>query len=112
MEALQIIEMLMMLFGAAILACWLAYSSTVIQDLKAMLGLSPINENIKPKKWRWFVKPFAFLWRELRELVNCPYCMSFWLGLFVALHYYEGWQAISMACITILFVEIYRKLTV
>ena len=103
--------MLMLLCGAAILACWLAYSSTIIQDLKALVGLSPVDEDAPKKKWKWFAKPFVWLWNELRELVNCPFCMSFWIGLFVALHYYQDWKAILVAALTVLFVDLYRKLT-
>lgn len=109
MEALQIIEMLLLLMGAAVLACWLAYSSTIVQEFKALIGLD--DRERKPIKWRWFVKPLVFIWTELRELANCPFCMSFWLGLFIAIHYYQDWRAVFIAPITLIFVEIYRKLS-
>jgi len=109
MELIIMFEMFMMLVGAAVLACWLAYSSTLVQDFKAMIGLD--DRDRKPKRYKWWEKPIVFLWNELRELLNCPFCMSFWLGLFVAMHYYHDWRAVFIAPITILFVEFYRKLT-
>ena len=109
MDTIQIIEMLLMLMGAAILACWIAYSSTVIQEIKSWFGLD--DRERKPINWRWFVKPFVWLVKELRALLNCPYCTAFWLGLIVALHYFNDWRAVFIAPLAILFVEIYRKLT-
>ena len=110
MEALQIIELLLMLMGASVLACWIAYSSTVIQEIKGWFGLD--DRDRKPVKWRWFAKPFVWLWTELRSLLNCPYCLSFWLGLLVC--FFQGlvlWQSVFYAALCIVFVEVYRKLT-
>jgi hypothetical protein len=100
--------MLLQLIGAAVLACFIAYQSTVVQKIKTLCGLGELQH---PRQWKWWVMPIVLLWDELRELLNCPYCLSFWLGFVVALQYYTLGQAVFIAPLAIVFVELYRKLT-
>ena len=46
-----------------------------------------------------------------RELLNCPFCTSFWLGLIVALQYLPIGTAVFIAPLAMVFVELYRKIT-
>ncbi len=79
-ELIEFLTWLLSLFAAAILACQLAYGSTVIQDIKALLGLA---EEQQLPKWRKWFKPIGWLIKELKDLVNCPFCLSFWIGLMI-----------------------------
>lgn len=101
---------LLSLFCSAVLACYIAYDSTLIQEIKTYLRLSDTESQIK---WRKFMKPFGWFYDKLRELLNCPFCLSFWLGLIC--NYYL-WHisivfSIVYALLSVAFVEVYRKLT-
>lgn len=102
------IMLLTQLIGAAVLACFIAYESTVVQKLKSYLGLADYQ---KLPKFKPVFRPIGWLIEELKALLNCPYCLSFWLGLTITLQYYELWQAILYACLTIIIVHAYRKFT-
>lgn len=110
METQEIIMWLLGLFASGVLACWIAYSSTVVQKIKAMLWL---HAEQKLPKWKTWFKPIGWCFEELRELLNCPYCISFWLGLLWNLQFqaFSTWQSVIYACLSIVFVEVYRKLS-
>lgn len=109
-DYLSLIMWLLSLAGAAVLACYLAYASTVIQDLKRIFGLA--EEQQLPKWKKWF-KPIGWLIGEFKDLINCPMCTSFWIGLTINLTLWHITLPFSIiyACLTIVFVEIYRKIT-
>ena len=113
MDYLQLTMWLLSLFSIAVLSCWLAYQSAIVQDIKDLLGLSAEKDYSK-FRWKPWVKPLMFVWLELRALLNCPFCISFWLGLLINLLL---WQftipfAIIYAMLAVFFVELYRKLTI
>lgn len=106
----EIIMWLFQLMGAAVLACWIAYASTIVQKIKKFLWLEFQPQQIK---WKTWFKPIGFFIDELRELLNCPYCLSWWIG-FLTMAFSQDfslWQSTLYACLCIVFVEIYRKLT-
>jgi hypothetical protein len=73
-----------------------------------MLWLQP-----KPVKWRWWFKPIGFIIDEVREMLSCPYCLSFHLGWLIC-YFIIGLpliQALIYGAIAIIFVELYRKIS-
>jgi hypothetical protein len=109
-ELIEFLTWLLSLFAGSILACQLAYASTVIQDLKAMAGLS---EDKQLPKWRTWFKPIGFLIKEFKDLTNCPFCLSFWTGLIINFRLWDLTieQSIVYALLSLPMVEIYRRLT-
>ena len=110
METIEMIQWLLALMGGAVLACWIAYQSTIVQKLKSVVRLSDIDA---PIRWKPWFKPVGFLLESFRELINCPYCLSWWFGLFINVFLFKITLPLSIlyACLCIVFVEIYRKLT-
>lgn len=106
----EIIQWLLSLWGASILACWIAYQSTLVQDIKRLLGLS---EEQKLPKWKPWFKPIGFIVAEIKSLSHCPYCISFWLGLFVNLLLWHITLPLSIlyAMLSVVGVEVYRKIS-
>jgi hypothetical protein len=106
----EITMWLLSLFSAAVLACWIAYSSTVVQKIKKFFWLA---EDQTLPKWKQWFKPVGFLLESFKELTNCPYCLSWWFGLFINLLLWKITLPFSIlyACLSIVFVEIYRKIT-
>jgi len=113
MDAITIIQLLLALLGAAVLSCWLAYQSTVVQDIKTLIGLGAENDYTK-YKWKWWFLPIALIWLELRELLNCPYCIGYHLGWITCYFMFDItiWQSLLYGALVIVFVELYRKLTI
>lgn len=103
------IEWLIAMLCGAVLSCWTAYQSTVIQTIKDAIGMNPDLR----VKWVWWFKPIGFIIDELRFLISCPYCTSFWVSAAIN-YFYFGFNiptAFIYAPIGIVFVELYRKLT-
>lgn len=112
METLQMIQLILMLISTAILSCWIAYESTIVQEIKSIFGLHA-EMDFRAYKWKWWFIPFLFLWVELRALLNCPFCISVWLGTIVSYFYldYPFIESFMYSMLCIAFVGIYRKLT-
>ena len=108
METLEMIQWLLALFGTGVLGCWIAYQSTLAQDIKHLLGFA---EN-KTFKWKWWFIP-GFLWNELNALAYCPYCISFWLGLLTNIILFKITLPLSIlyAMLSLVSVEVWRKWT-
>ena len=107
---LQLLLWLLALMGGAVLSCWIAYSSTVVQELKLLIGL---GEQSKLPKWKPFMKPIGWLWKELHFMINCPYCSGYHLGWTIT-YFMFGFtliQSLIYGAIVIIFVELYRKAT-
>lgn len=109
-ELITFLTWLLSLFAGAILACQLAYGSTVIQDIKRFFGMA---EEQQLPKWKTWFKPFGWLIGELKDLLNCPFCMSFWIGLMINFTLWDlsFWQSAVYALLSLALVEVYRKLT-
>ena len=97
------------MLGAAVLSCWIAYQSTLVESIKKLLCLS---DNPKPIRWRWFMKPLGWLWLEFNYLMYCPYCISVWIGTAINYFYFDIAliPAIIYSMIAVVFVGIYLKL--
>lgn len=110
MDTIEIIMWILALMCAAVLACWLAYQSTVIQEIKSWLGMS---EQQTLPKWKWWFKPLGWMISEFKFLINCPYCTSFWLGLLTNIFLFKITIPLSIlyACLCIVFVDLYRKIS-
>lgn len=96
----------------AILASYIAYESQIIQDIKYILGLNP-EADYSQYKWKSWALPFVWAFLEFRALINCPYCIGWWLGFFTNILFFsfEFWQSFLLAPIVILFVHLYQKIT-
>ena len=107
---IELITWLLSLFAGAVLACQIAYGSTLIEDIKRLLGLS---EEQQLPKWRKWFKPFGWLIKEQKCLTNCPVCLSFWIGLIINLTLWDLTLGPSViyALLSLPLVEVYRKLT-
>lgn len=110
MNYLETFQWLLSLYAGAILACQLAYGSTVIQKIKEFIGLGPSKST---RQWKWWIKPIVLLWDELRELWECPFCLSFWIGLAINLTLWDltFGQSFIYALLSLAFVEVHMKLT-
>ena len=51
MDIQTLIQLLLALMGAAVLSCYIAYQSTLIQDIKVLIGLGSENDYTK-YKWK------------------------------------------------------------
>lgn len=111
-ELITFLTWLLSLFAAAIMACQIAYASTLAQDIKAIFGLNAEADYSK-YKWKWWATPFVFVFLELRALLDCPFCLSFWLGLTINLTLWDLTllQSVVYALLCLPLVEVYRKLT-
>lgn len=107
---LELILWLLSLFCGAVLSCYIAYQSTLIQDIKKLLCL---NIDRKKVKWRKFMRPCGWLWSELCELSNCPFCISIYIGTIInyLLWSMTFWQSVLYSLLCIVFVEVFRKLS-
>ena len=106
------IELLLMLIGAAVLSCWIAYSSTIAQEIKSWFGLDA-EQDFNKYKWKYWFIPILFLWVELRALLNCPFCTAYHMGWTIAYFMYDYTllQSLLIGAITIGFVDLYRKIS-
>lgn len=109
-EWLELILWLLCLFAIGVLSCWLAYQSTVIQEIKGWLGL---QEQQRLPKWKPWFKPIGWLIKEFKFMINCPFCTSYHLGWIINLFLFKITLPLSLlyAGLCIVFVEIYRKLS-
>jgi hypothetical protein len=110
MNTLDLFMWLLSLQAAAVLACQIASDSSVVQELKQFFGLS--EEQTLPKWKSWF-KPIGWLIYELKCLLNCPFCISFWIGLMFNFTLWDLslYESAVYALLCLPLVEIYRKLT-
>ncbi len=104
------ITWLISMVSTAVLGCWIAYSSTLFQEIKRFLYL--LNDQKLPKFKFWF-KPIGWLFKEFRELINCPFCLSYHLSWLTSYLVYDFSliQSIILGGITVFFVDVYRKIT-
>lgn len=98
------------IISVAILSAQIAYESTIVQEIKKFFF---IDGDYLKLKYKWWFKPIVWLYMELFELVNCPFCISFWIMLWVNLNIFDfsTAQSIILAPIAMGVVHIYRKLT-
>lgn len=107
---LQFIMWLMSIISVAILSAQIAYESTVVQEIKSFFFL---DEDELKMKFKWWFKPIAWSFLKLKELMNCPFCISFWIMLYVNYNVFglETIPSIILAPIAIGVVHLYQKLT-
>lgn len=107
---IELINWILALFSGAILACYIAYSSTVVQEIKKVLGLTIGDRSIK---WKAYFKPFVYLWYKLQDLFNCPYCLSVWICTIINLTVFSMTfgMAFLYGLLGIICVEIWQKIT-
>lgn len=74
-----------------------------------MLWLTPTE---RKTKYKWWFRPIVFIWQELQDLLDCPFCISFHLGWIVTYFYFHQdiITALLYGTIAVLFVELYQKL--
>jgi len=110
METLEFLRWLLASFAGAILAIYIAYSSTVVQDIKKALGLI-VGE--RSTKWKWFTKPFVYVWHKLQDLFNCPYCLSVWICTIINIAFFDMGisEGFLFGLLGIIYVTIWEKIT-
>lgn len=104
------IEWLIAMLCGAVLSCWTAYQSSIVQTIKKALWLTPTE---RKTKYVWWFKPVVFVWQELQDLLDCPYCTGWHVGWTINYFYFgeDIITAMLYGTIVIVFVELYRKLT-
>lgn len=106
----ELIKIILTSLSIAVLSCWIAYQSTIVQKIKAWLYLTPEQ---KLPKWKTWFKPFGFIFEEIRDLFNCPYCISFHIGwiTFIFIVNLPIGLSIILAGLPVFCVDLYRKIS-
>lgn len=127
MNNIEFIFWVLSLLAAAILACQIAYASSLAGWLKTKLLLN--SENLLYNRLSTYktystlpnyllplkiiLMMFGSIMLKLQELLACPYCLSFWIALGINYFYWQQTISFSIiyALIAVLFVEVNRKIT-
>jgi len=107
---IQFMTWLASIVGVAVLSAQIAYESTIVQEIKGYLLLDEIELKLK---FKWWFKPLVWLHFKLKELLNCPFCISFWIMLWTNYNVsgFNMVQSIILAPVAMAVVHLYQKLT-
>ena len=99
------------ILAGAILAIEIAYGSSLAQDIKQLVGLTEPKEN--KRKWKWWIKPVAWIIYELRTLFQCPYCLSLWTcgAINYWLFNYDLLHSALYGLLGLAYVHVWEKMT-
>jgi hypothetical protein len=107
---IELLTWLLSLFSGAVLSAQIAYESNLFEDMKLLVGLSNTQ---KIPNWKYWFKPIGFFLNKFKELVNCPFCTSMWIGTAINSIFWnmDLSHSLLFGLLTIPMVYIYKKIS-